>query len=122
MTRISRGYIARRRRKKMRSFASGWSRSNLTRILTQHQIKALNSSYRDRNRKKINFRRLWITRINAVIRKIKTCYSYSKFINDLYKNGVIINRKILSQVAIFNKECLYQIYNKNLISNEIIKI
>nr|ASN79060.1 ribosomal protein L20 [Pityopus californicus] len=109
MTRISRGYIARRRRTKMRSFASGWSRSNLTRILTQHQIKAFNSSYRDRNRKKINFRRLWITRINAVIRKIKEFYSYSKFINDLYKNGIILNRKIISQVAILNKNCLYQI-------------
>nr|YP_009239324.1 ribosomal protein L20 [Monotropa hypopitys]AMM04611.1 ribosomal protein L20 [Monotropa hypopitys]ANP26264.1 ribosomal protein L20 [Monotropa hypopitys] len=109
MTRISRGYVARRRRTKLRSFASGWSRSNLTRIITQHQIKALNSSYRDRDRKKINFRRLWITRINAVIKKIKAFYSYSRFINDLYKNQIIINRKILSQVAILNKNCLYKI-------------
>nr|AEX37326.1 ribosomal protein L20 [Arbutus unedo] len=121
MTRISRGYIARRRRTKMRSFASGWSRSNLTRIITQHQIKALDSAHRDREKKKRNFRCLWITRINAVIRKMWVSHSYSRFIHDLYKRGVLLNRKILSQVAIFNNNCLYIISNKNMISNEIIK-
>nr|ANP26240.1 ribosomal protein L20 [Orthilia secunda] len=121
MTRISRGYIARRRRTKMRSFASGRARSNLTRTMTQQQIKALDSAHRDRDRQKRNFRSLWITRINAVIRKLWVSYSYSRFIHDLYKRGVLLNRKILSQVAIFNKNSLYIVSNKNMIFNEIIK-
>nr|WQT72785.1 ribosomal protein L20 [Sanicula hacquetioides] len=117
MTRIRRGYIARRRRKKIRLFASSFrgAHSRLTRTITQQKIKALVSSHRDRGRQKINFRRLWITRINAVIREMGVSYSYSRFIHDLYKKQVLLNRKILAQLAISNKNCLY------MISNEIIK-
>nr|YP_010728187.1 ribosomal protein L20 [Sanicula tienmuensis]WED07634.1 ribosomal protein L20 [Sanicula tienmuensis]WQT72360.1 ribosomal protein L20 [Sanicula tienmuensis] len=117
MTRIRRGYIARRRRTKIRLFASSFrgAHSRLTRTITQQKIKALVSSHRDRGRQKINFRRLWITRINAVIREMGVSYSYSRFINDLYKKQVLLNRKILAQLAISNKNCLY------MISNEIIK-
>nr|YP_010305048.1 ribosomal protein L20 [Sanicula astrantiifolia]YP_010316689.1 ribosomal protein L20 [Sanicula flavovirens]UMY76505.1 ribosomal protein L20 [Sanicula lamelligera]ULF02793.1 ribosomal protein L20 [Sanicula flavovirens]ULR86878.1 ribosomal protein L20 [Sanicula astrantiifolia]WED07719.1 ribosomal protein L20 [Sanicula flavovirens]WQT72180.1 ribosomal protein L20 [Sanicula astrantiifolia] len=117
MTRIRRGYIARRRRTKIRLFASSFrgAHSRLTRTITQQKIKALVSSHRDRGRQKINFRRLWITRINAVIREMGVSYSYSIFIHDLYKKQVLLNRKILAQLAISNKNCLY------MISNEIIK-
>nr|YP_010989567.1 ribosomal protein L20 [Eryngium alpinum]QWQ52720.1 ribosomal protein L20 [Eryngium planum]UGY86076.1 ribosomal protein L20 [Eryngium campestre]WOV67927.1 ribosomal protein L20 [Eryngium alpinum] len=117
MTRIRRGYIARRRRTKIRLFASSFrgAHSRLTRTITQQKIKALVSSNRDRGRQKINFRRLWITRINAVIREMGVSYSYSRFIHDLYKKQVLLNRKILAQIAISNKNCLY------MISNEIIK-
>ncbi|KAL7220260.1 hypothetical protein ACSBR2_013178 [Camellia fascicularis] len=71
MTRIRRGYIARRRRTKIRLFASSFrgAHSRLTRTITQQKIRALVSAHRDRDRQKRNFRRLWITRINAVIRK-----------------------------------------------------
>lgn len=103
MTRIIRGNISRNHKRKMRSFSFSSFNSNFF----QHKIKAFDSSYRDRrNRKKINFRRLWITRINALIRKFKIFNSYSKFINNLYTNRVILNRKILSQVSILNKNCL----------------
>nr|YP_011030909.1 ribosomal protein L20 [Sanicula serrata]WQT72445.1 ribosomal protein L20 [Sanicula serrata] len=117
MTRIRRGYIARRRRTKIRLFASSFrgAHSRLTRTITQQKIKALVSSHRDRGRQKINFRRLWITRINAVIREMGVSYSYSRFIHNLYKKQVLLNRKILAQLAISNKNCLY------MISNEIIK-
>nr|YP_010499531.1 ribosomal protein L20 [Balanites aegyptiaca]UWT58791.1 ribosomal protein L20 [Balanites aegyptiaca] len=117
MTRIKRGCIARRRRTKIRLSASS-SRgvhSRLTRIITQQRIRALVSAHRDRNRQKRDFRRLWITRINAVIRDNKVSYSYSKFIHNLYKKQLLLNRKILAQIAIFNRNCLY------MISNEIIK-
>nr|YP_010210858.1 ribosomal protein L20 [Paraboea dictyoneura]UBD08742.1 ribosomal protein L20 [Paraboea dictyoneura] len=115
MTRIKRGYIARRRRTKIRLFASsfGGAHSRLTRTITQQKIRALVSSHRDRDKQKINFRRLWITRINAVIRETRVSYSYSKLINDLYKRQLLLNRKILAQIAISNSNCLY------LISNEI---
>nr|YP_009164340.1 ribosomal protein L20 [Bupleurum falcatum]YP_010128421.1 ribosomal protein L20 [Bupleurum hamiltonii]YP_010381162.1 ribosomal protein L20 [Bupleurum kaoi]YP_010836298.1 ribosomal protein L20 [Bupleurum aureum]YP_010836385.1 ribosomal protein L20 [Bupleurum krylovianum]QJF47428.1 ribosomal protein L20 [Bupleurum scorzonerifolium]QMJ96585.1 ribosomal protein L20 [Bupleurum kweichowense]QMJ96668.1 ribosomal protein L20 [Bupleurum longiradiatum]QMJ97083.1 ribosomal protein L20 [Bupleurum ten len=117
MTRIRRGYVARRRRKKIRLFASSFrgAHSRLTRTITQQRIRALVSSHRDRDRQKRHFRRLWITRINAAIREIGVSYSYSRLIHDLYKKQVLLNRKILAQLAISNKNCIY------MISNEIIK-
>nr|YP_010847933.1 ribosomal protein L20 [Heterostemma oblongifolium]WEV92583.1 ribosomal protein L20 [Heterostemma oblongifolium] len=117
MTRISRGYVARRRRTKIRLFASSFrgAHSKLTRTITQQKIRALFSAHRDRGSQKINFRRLWITRINAVIREKGVSYSYSRLIHDLYKGQLLLNRKILAQIAILNRDCL------SMISNEIIK-
>uniref|UniRef100_A0A2L1DAF2 50S ribosomal protein L20 n=20 Tax=Diospyros TaxID=13492 RepID=A0A2L1DAF2_9ERIC len=117
MTRIRRGYIARRRRTKIRLFASTFrgAHSRLTRTITQQKIRALVSAHRDRDKQKRDFRRLWITRINAVIRQKGVSYSYSRLIHNLYKKRVLLNRKILAQIAILNKNCLY------MISNEIIK-
>nr|AWH04169.1 ribosomal protein L20 [Asclepias sullivantii] len=117
MTRIRRGYIARRRRTKMRLFALSFrgAHSRLTRTITQQKIRALFSADRDRGSQKRNFRRLWITRINAVIREKAVSYSYSRLIHDLYKGRLLLNRKILAQIAILNRDCLY------MISNEIIK-
>nr|YP_010125779.1 ribosomal protein L20 [Ligustrum lucidum]AZL35776.1 ribosomal protein L20 [Ligustrum lucidum]QIV67258.1 ribosomal protein L20 [Ligustrum lucidum] len=117
MTRIKRGYIARRRRTKTRLFASSsrGAHSKLTRTITQQKIRALVSADRDRDKQKRNFRRLWITRINAVIRERGVSYNYSKLIHDLYKRQLLLNRKILAQIAISNRNCLY------MISNEIIK-
>nr|QIS91852.1 ribosomal protein L20 [Augusta austrocaledonica] len=120
MTRIRRGYIARRRRTKIRLFASSFrgAHSRLTRTITQQKIRALVSAHRDRDSKKINFRRLWIIRINAIIRERVVeralSYSYSRLIHDLYKRQMLLNRKILAQIAISNRNCLY------MISNEII--
>nr|YP_010847236.1 ribosomal protein L20 [Lygisma inflexum]WEV91535.1 ribosomal protein L20 [Lygisma inflexum] len=117
MTRIRRGYIARRRRTKTRLFASSFrgAHSKLTRTINQQQIRALFSAHRDRGSQKINFRRLWITRVNAVIRERGVSHSYSRLIHDLYKGRLLLNRKILAQIAILNRDCLYTI------SNEIIK-
>nr|QVL25179.1 ribosomal protein L20 [Garrettia siamensis] len=114
MTRIKRGYIARRRRTKIRLFASSFrgSHSRLTRTITQQKIRALVSAHRDRDKQKRNFRRLWITRINAVIREGGISYSYSKLIHNLYKRQLILNRKILAQIAISNRNCLYMISNE----------
>nr|YP_010311124.1 ribosomal protein L20 [Tetrastigma sp. Wen 12461]UNA63264.1 ribosomal protein L20 [Tetrastigma sp. Wen 12461] len=117
MTRTRRGYIARRRRTKIRLFTSSFrgAHSRLTRTITQQKIRALVSTHRDRDRQKRDFRRLWITRINAVIHESRASYSYSVFIHDLYKSQLLLNRKILAQIAISNRNCLY------MISNEIIK-
>ena len=117
MTRTRRGYIARRRRTKIRLFTSSFrgAHSRLTRTITQQKIRALVSTHRDRDRQKRDFRRLWITRINAVIRENRVSYSYSILIHNLYKRQLLLNRKILAQIAILNRNCLY------MISNEIIK-
>nr|YP_010559430.1 ribosomal protein L20 [Euphorbia enterophora]UED20869.1 ribosomal protein L20 [Euphorbia enterophora]UED22100.1 ribosomal protein L20 [Euphorbia tirucalli] len=113
MTRIRRGYIARRRRTKIRLFVSSFrgAHSRLTRSITQQKIRALVSAHRDRDRQKRNFRRLWVTRINAVIRGNRVSYSYSRLINNLYKRQLLLNRKILAQIAILNRNCLYTISN-----------
>lgn len=117
MTRTKRGYIARRRRTKSSLFVSSFrgAHSGLTRIITQQQRRALVSAHQDRDKQKRNFRRLWITRINAVIREMVVFYSYSKLIHDLYKRQLLLNRKILAQIATANRNFL------SLISNEIRK-
>nr|WVH39527.1 ribosomal protein L20 [Neoraimondia herzogiana] len=111
MTRVRRGYIARKRRKKSRLSRKG-AHSELTRTIAQQERKALVSAQRNRDRKKRDFRRLWITRINAVIRKKGVYFFYSKFIHDLYKRQSLINRKILAQLAILNKTFFYTISNE----------
>lgn len=119
MTRIKRGYIAQKRRTKIRLFTSSFrgAHSRLTRTITQQKIKSLVSAHRDRDRKKRDFRRLWISRINAVIRENRKrgYYIYSILMYNLYKRQLLLNRKILAQIAILNRNCLY------MISNEIIK-
>nr|YP_010575503.1 ribosomal protein L20 [Corydalis platycarpa]UZM11198.1 ribosomal protein L20 [Corydalis platycarpa]WDA93271.1 ribosomal protein L20 [Corydalis platycarpa] len=126
MTRIRRGYIARRRRTKMRLFSSTFrgAHSRLTRTMNQQKTRALGSAHRDRSRKKRDFRRLWITRINAVIREIAVIneikvlykfYKYSIFIYNLHTKHSLLNRKILAQIAISNRNCI------SIISNEIIQ-
>nr|YP_010433825.1 ribosomal protein L20 [Catopsis sessiliflora]YP_010902061.1 ribosomal protein L20 [Catopsis nutans]UTA93041.1 ribosomal protein L20 [Catopsis sessiliflora]WIL80215.1 ribosomal protein L20 [Catopsis nutans] len=114
MTRVKRGYTARKRRTKIRLFASTFrgAHSRLTRTITQQKMRALVSSHRDRGRQKRDFRRLWITRINAVTRENKVFYSYCRLIHNLYKKELLLNRKILAQIAISNKNCLYMISNK----------
>nr|YP_010291631.1 ribosomal protein L20 [Scleria parvula]ULQ67638.1 ribosomal protein L20 [Scleria parvula] len=119
MSRVKRGYIARRRRTKNRSFVSGFrgAHSRCTRTINQQKIRALFSSQRDRARKKRHFRRLWITRINAVTRENRVFDTYSKFIHNLYKKQLLINRKILSQIAICNKIGISRISDKMIQPN-----
>nr|YP_007476070.1 ribosomal protein L20 [Dasypogon bromeliifolius]AEZ49217.1 ribosomal protein L20 [Dasypogon bromeliifolius]AGE93135.1 ribosomal protein L20 [Dasypogon bromeliifolius] len=114
MTRVIRGYTARRRRTKIRLFASTLrgAHSRLTRTIIQQKMRALVSSHRDRGRQKRDFRRLWITRINAVTRENRIFYSYSRLMHNLYKKQLLLNRKIPAQIAISNKNYLYMISNK----------
>nr|YP_009994494.1 ribosomal protein L20 [Cuscuta pedicellata]QNP08636.1 ribosomal protein L20 [Cuscuta pedicellata] len=118
MTRIKRGSIARKRRTKIRFFTSRFrgAHSKLIRTSIQQGIRAFVSADRDRDIQKRDFRRLWITRLNAVSREIGISYNYSKFIHDLYQNQLLLNRKILAQIAILNRKCL------SIISNEILNI
>nr|YP_010162323.1 ribosomal protein L20 [Dolichos falciformis]QRI60032.1 ribosomal protein L20 [Dolichos falciformis] len=114
MTRIKRGYIARKRRTKIRLFTSSFrgAHSRLTRTITQQKIKALVSAHRDRDRKKRDFRGLWISRINAVIRENpKVYYMYSNIIYNIYTRQLLLNRKIVAQIAILKENCLFMIVN-----------
>nr|YP_009926888.1 ribosomal protein L20 [Aconitum tanguticum]QNL17451.1 ribosomal protein L20 [Aconitum tanguticum] len=114
MTRIRRGYIARRRRTKIRLFASTFrgAHSRLTRTTFQQKMRALVSAHRDRGRQKRNFRRLWITRINAGIRENDLYNSYNRSIHDMYKRKRLINRKMLAQIAVLSMNSFYEIYSR----------
>ena len=110
MTRTKRGSIARKRRTKSTSSFRG-ARSNRTRTILQQRIKALVSSQQDRDRKKRDFRSLWISRINAIIGQNKQKIYYSNLMYNLYTNQLLLNRKIVSQIAILKGNCLFIIPN-----------
>ncbi|WP_343188298.1 50S ribosomal protein L20 [Buchnera aphidicola (Ceratoglyphina bambusae)] len=103
MTRIKRGVKSHARHKKILKKAKGYygARSRVYRVANQAVIKASQYSYRDRRQKKRQFRRLWIVRINAESRIYNL--SYSSFLNGLKKSNIIINRKILSEIAVSDK-------------------
>lgn len=102
MTRVKRGNVARKRRKKILKLAKGFrgSHSRLFRTANQQVMKALRNAYRDRRKRKRDFRRLWITRINAAARQ--NGISYSKLMGGLKKANVQINRKMLAQMAVLD--------------------
>ena len=104
MTRVKGGTVARARRKKVLKQAKGYFGSKHRLFKTAHEqvMHSGNYAFRDRKQNKRNFRKLWITRINAGCRENEI--SYSKFINGLNKAGVTVNRKMLSELAIDNKE------------------
>ncbi|VAY02255.1 50S ribosomal protein L20 [Arsenophonus endosymbiont of Aleurodicus dispersus] len=103
MTRVKRGVIARASHNKILKQAKGYygARSRVYRVALQAVIKASQYAYRDRRQRKRKFRQLWIARINAAARQHGLSYSY--FINGLKKASIKINRKILSDIAFFDK-------------------
>ncbi len=100
MPRVKRGVTKRRRHKKIMDLAKGYrgAGSRTFHVANERVLKALWYSYRDRKQKKRNFRRLWITRINAAARQHGL--SYSKFMYGLKNAGVEVNRKMLADMAV----------------------
>ncbi len=102
MSRVKRGNVARKRRNKILRIARGYRGGNgkLFRTANQRVMKALCNAYRDRKRRKRDFRRLWIARINAAARL--NGMSYSNLIGNLKKSDIRINRKMLAQLAVID--------------------
>lgn len=102
MVRVKRGNVARKRRNKILSLASGYrgAHSVLFRVANQQVMKALKYSYIGRKQKKRIFRKIWISRINAASRL--NGLSYSQLIHRLKKSNIDINRKMLSQIAVLD--------------------
>ena len=102
MTRVKGGTISRARHKKVMKQAKGYfgSKHRLYRTAHEQVMHSGKYAYRDRKQKKRDFRKLWITRINAACRQ--NDISYSKFINGLTKADIVVNRKMLSEIAIDN--------------------
>ena len=110
--RVKRGRATKKRHKKILKAAKGFvgSKSKLFKSANQAVMKAWKYAYRHRRQKKRDFRRLWITRINAACRELGV--SYSKFINALNKANVKLNRKIISELAISDKEAFKQLVSE----------
>ncbi len=104
MPRVKRGVTARARHKKILALAKGFRlrRNNVFRVAKQAVMRAGQYAYRDRRDKKHVFRRLWIARINAATRS--NGLTYSRFMNGLKKAGVMLDRKVLADMAVFDKE------------------
>jgi len=100
MARVKRGVTAHARHKKVLKAAKGYfgRRKNTIRVAKQAVERANQYAYRDRKRKKRTFRALWIQRLNAAVRPFGL--TYSRFIDGLGKAGVVVDRKVLSDLAI----------------------
>ena len=100
MARVKGGFIRAHRRKRILKLAKGYfgSKHRLFKTAKEQVMKSLVYAYRDRRQKKRNFRRLWITRINAAARQNGLCYS--KLMHGLKLAGIEVNRKMLADLAV----------------------
>jgi len=112
MPRVKRGVTAHARHKKVLDKAKGYSgrRKNVYRVAVQAVTKAGQYAYRDRRQRKRQFRALWIARINAACRECGV--SYSRFINGLKKASIDVDRKVLADIAVFEKEAFAALAEK----------
>lgn len=109
MARVKGGMVTRRRHKKILKMARGYrgSKHRLYRTAKQQVMKGLMYAYRDRRVRKRDFRKLWITRINAAARI--NGLSYSKFMHGLKLAGVEVNRKMLADLAVADKKAFSEL-------------
>ena len=112
MPRVKRGITARARHKKVLVLAKGYRgrRKNVYRVAKQAVMKAGQYAYRDRRQRKRQFRQLWIARINAGTRQHGL--SYSKFMNGLKRAAIELDRKVLADLAVFDKAAFAQLVEK----------
>ncbi|MDY7025342.1 MAG: 50S ribosomal protein L20 [Pseudomonadota bacterium] len=112
MARVKRGVVARRRHKKVLKQAKGYygARSRVYRVAFQAVIKAGQYAYRDRRQRKRQFRRLWIARINAAARQ--NGLTYSRFVDGLKKSMIEVDRKVLADIAVHDKEAFIALVEK----------
>ena len=109
MPRVKRGVTAHARHKKILKLAKGYygARSRVYRVAKQAVIKAGQYAYRDRKQRKRQFRALWIARINAAARE--SGLSYSRFMNGLKKASIDLDRKVLADLAVHDKEAFAEL-------------
>ncbi|MBF0706295.1 50S ribosomal protein L20 [Bacillus hwajinpoensis] len=112
MPRVKGGYVTRRRRKRTLKLAKGYygSKSLLFKVANQQVMKSNMYAYRDRRQKKRDFRKLWITRINAAARL--NGLSYSRLMFGLKTAGIDINRKMLAELAVNDEKAFAELASK----------
>ncbi|WP_062355238.1 50S ribosomal protein L20 [Bacillus kwashiorkori] len=111
MARVKGGTVTRKRRKKVLKLAKGYtgSKHRLYKVANQQVMKSLMYAYRDRRQRKREFRKLWITRINAAARM--NGLSYSRLMHGLKLAGIEVNRKMLADLAISDANAFSQLAN-----------
>ena len=114
MARVKRGVTTRAKHKNILEQAKGYRgrRKNVFRIAKQAVMKAGQYAYRDRRTKKRVFRQLWIARINAAVRLFDPAFTYSRLIDGLNKAGIVVDRKVLSDMAIHDPAAFSSIVDK----------
>ncbi len=112
MARVKRGVMTRKRHKKLMAQAKGYrgSRSRHYKVAHEAVMHALAYAYRDRRNRKRDFRRLWIQRINAAARL--NGMNYSTLINGLQRAGILLDRKILADMAVRDPAAFSQVVNQ----------
>ncbi len=112
MPRVKRGTIANKKRKKILKYTKGfrWGRKSKERAAKEALLHAWSHAFRGRKEKKRDYRSLWQVRINAAVRPYGL--NYNKFIFGLKKKGIIIDRKILSEIAQKEPKVFEKIVNK----------
>ncbi|GLB58451.1 50S ribosomal protein L20 [Cytobacillus sp. NCCP-133] len=109
MPRVKGGTVTRKRRKKVIKLAKGYfgSKHTLYKVANQQVMKSLMYAYRDRRQKKRDFRKLWVTRINAAARM--NGLSYSRLMHGLKLAGIEVNRKMLAELAIADEKAFAEL-------------
>jgi large subunit ribosomal protein L20 len=112
MPRVKRGVTSRASHKKVIARAKGFRgrRNNVFRVANEAVMRAGQYAYRDRRNKKRDFRSLWITRINAAVREHGL--SYSVFMNGLKKAAIVVDRKVLADIAVLDKPAFTKFVEK----------
>jgi large subunit ribosomal protein L20 len=112
MPRVKRGVTAKAKHKKIMKLAKGYfgARSRTFKVAKQAVIKAQQYAFRDRRNRKRDFRGLWIIRVNAEARV--NGMSYSRFMNGLRKAGITVDRKVLADIAVHDKQAFSQLAEK----------
>jgi len=111
MPRVKGGTVTRKRRKKVLKLAKGYygSKHTLYKVANQQVMKSLMYAFRDRRQKKRDFRKLWITRINAAARM--NGLSYSRLMHGLKLAGIEVNRKMLAELAVSDANAFTELAN-----------
>ena len=119
MSRVKRGFKARRRRNKILTMAKGYrhGRRRLYKNARETVFRALAFSYRDRRTRKRDFRKLWIVRINAAARQCGL--SYSRFIHGLKLASIDIDRKVLADMAVHDFDAFSKIADASKLALEV---
>ncbi|EHT7832736.1 50S ribosomal protein L20 [Staphylococcus pseudintermedius] len=112
MPRVKGGTVTRAHRKKTIKLAKGYfgAKSTLYKVAKQQVMKSGQYAFRDRRQRKRDFRKLWITRINAAARQHDM--SYSRLMNGLKQAGIDVNRKMLSEIAISDEKAFAELVNQ----------
>ncbi len=102
MTRVTNGPAKRARHKAVLNRTKGFrmSKHRLWKVAHEAYLHALDYSFQGRKDRKSSFRTLWIIRINAALRALDATYTYGRFISNLTKKGIVLDRKILADLAV----------------------